>query len=190
MAKKKVYIPKVKKSELKVTGKLPLRENEQELFCVLYTSNTTPRFFAHGQNCYAEAYGHQARIDEIAVLIAGLSKDRKKKSVLQLEAEKKKIEAACRSNASRLLATPNIRKRCAHLFDSFIKYEAMDREQVYVALQRNDLASKIRAIELYKKERGHFIDAEKKSTAAPAKVEITYKWKDPLPRVKPVEKKK
>lgn len=181
---RKPYIPAMPKSELKQTGKLPLRDNEQELFCVLYTSNTTPRFFAHGQNCYAEAYGHQARLDEIAALLAG-PKLEDQLSSERLEAEKRKLEAVCRSNASRLLTRPDIRKRCAHLFDSFIKYEVMDREQVYVALQRGDLQSKIRAIELYKKERGHFVDAEKKAAPdKPQKLEVTYRWKDPLPRKK------
>lgn len=174
---------------LVVTGKFPLRDPEQELFCVLYTSNSTPRFFGHGQNCYAEAYGHQRRLDEIAVLlIAPRADDQLPPS--HFEAEKKRIESTCRSVASRLLATPDIKKRCAHLLDSFLKYEIVDREHVKVILQDHEPNAKIRAIELYKKERGHFVDAEKKATAAPQKVEVTYKWKDPLPRAKPPEEKK
>lgn len=185
--KKRTYFPKTRKTELVVSGKLPLLDTKQELFCVLYTSNTTPRFFAHGQNCYAEAYGKQPEIDkceEQSKRLSGGSRAHR-----EALAKKKSLENVCRNGASRLLHQPNIVKRCAHLFDSYIKYEVMDREQVKVALQMFDLPSKIRAIELYKKERGHFAAAEKKAHPEPD-VQTVYVWGEPLPRRDATKEKK
>lgn len=177
--KKRTYFTKSRKTDIVVSGKLPLRDTQQELFCVLYTSNTTPRFFGHGQNCYAEAYGRQAEIDKCEEQSRRLSG--RSRAQREAVAKKKSVENYCRTAASRLLHQPNIVKRCAHLFDSYIKYEVMDREQVKVALQMYDLPSKIRAIELYKKERGHFAAAEKKSQPEPS-VQKVYVWGEPLPR--------
>ncbi len=129
-------------------GKTPLPDPKQELFCVLYTSNTTPRFFGHGQFCYAYAYDYQKKIDEIEALLVGGAKDRKKKSKLDLEAEKKRLLATCASSGARLLISDKIKLRCNYLMDSLFTEEIMDRELVYVLQQRRDLQSKVRAWEL------------------------------------------
>lgn len=127
-------------------GKTSLRDPEQELFCVLWTSNQTPRYFGHGQHSYAFAYGHQKRIDEIVALIKGPAKDRKKKSIKELEAEIKRIEATCRSCSTKLLIKADIKARCNFLMDQLAAHVIVDRELLYVIEQRHDLPSKVQAI--------------------------------------------
>lgn len=126
-------------------GSTPLPDVKQELFCILYTSNSTPAFFGHNQNCYAFAYGHKDRIDEIEALIVGPAKDRKKISVKALEAEKKRKLHMCAAAGTRLLIRDDISKRCNFLMDSLFTEEIMDRELVYVLQQRRDLPSKMTA---------------------------------------------
>ncbi len=183
----------------KESGKEPLKDVQQELFCVLYTSNSTPRFFGHGQNCYAEAYGHQPLVDALELAkdtprgqrtksmpeqykkILGKSPD--EMTTNQLDARRKSTLNTCRSLASRLLTNDNIKARCAHLLDSFLSNEVMDRELAFVAVQRNDLASKVMAIR-------HYNEIRKRVTKDPdgpaQKVEVEFKWQDPEPR-KPVK---
>lgn len=124
-------------------GKTPLPDPKQELFCVLYTSNTTPRFFGHGQFSYAFAYDYQKKIDEIDALLVGSAKARGKKTKPMLEMEKKKILNVCGSSATRLLINVRISARCNFLMDSLFTDEIMDRELVYVLQQRRDLPSKM-----------------------------------------------
>lgn len=140
-----MFKPKKKPKPVKPVydGSIPLPDVKQELFCTIYTCNTTPRFFGHGQFSYAFAYGHQQRIDDIEALIAGPAKDRKKKSILELESEKKKILAMCGAHGSRLLISEKVRLRCNYLMDKMFTDEIMDRELVYVLQQRRDLPSKM-----------------------------------------------
>lgn len=126
-------------------GKTPLHDPKQELFCVLYTSNTTPAYFGHGQACYAFAYGFQERINEIEALLVGPTKDRKGVSLKALQAEKKRKWHVCAVNATRLLTRADISTRCNYLMDSLFTDEIMDRELVWTLQQRRDLASKMTA---------------------------------------------
>lgn len=144
---------KAPKEAVVYDGSTPLTDSKQEFFCVLYTSNTTPRFFGHGQNSYAFAYGHQDRIDKLQVElpITSTTKGRGKKAKAYSAYNKalsdiKRIEATCRSNSYRLLIKDDIKARCNFLMDELAAYTIIDRELLYVIEQRHDLQSKVQAI--------------------------------------------
>lgn len=150
---------------LEYDGSTRLPDLKQELFCELYTSNTTPRFFGHGQNCYTFAYGFQDKLDELKVKIIGADTRRgrgKKRKVITayelVEREIQKIEAVCRSSGARLLTYVNISARCNFLMDKLIDNKIVDRELAFVIQQRNDLSSKTQAIVHYDKKKGRFVE--------------------------------
>lgn len=170
-------------------GKWPFLDEGKELFCLYYTSNTTPRFFRHGQNCYAMAYGHQSKLDAIEEDLELPTKRRtfkdSRKRILttaELESEKKRILNTCRSLASRMLHQKDIAERIEHLFDSLIKNEVIDRRLVQIGMQDNDLAPAVAALKELNTVKGRHKDQGGDGDTSPQKVEITYKWKDPLPR--------
>lgn len=146
-------------------GKTPMPDPRQELFCVLFTTNTLPNFWAHGQNSYSFAYGHDTRIEAIQIEIDGLvrlstvSKSKRKgKSIAQIgreiqekESNIESIRRGCRASAPRLLADASIKIRCGHLLDQLAVHMIVDRELVYLIQQRQDLTVKVRAIEHHDK---------------------------------------
>lgn len=148
-------------------GSIPLPDVKQELFCELYTSNMTPRFFGSGQECYAYAYGHQSRIDEIDALLIGPARERKGHSIVALKAEQKRKRHISSSAGARLLTTVDIKARCNYLMDQLFNDEIMDRELMYTLQQRHDLGSKMVAW-------GH---AAKLRNRIRDKVDVTHEFK-------------
>lgn len=122
---------------------------EQELFCQLYVGNHDRDLFGHGTKCYMQAYGHNQRIEEMQDQIHVLEQERERgytAEVKSLESDIKRAEKSARSRASQLLALVSIRGRIDELMDSMISEEFYDREMLYVATQRFDLASKVAAM--------------------------------------------
>lgn len=145
-------VAKKAKAEVEYDGKTPLADAKQELFCVLYTSHMTPRYFGHGQHSYAFAYGYQKKIDEIQEVLplkshnTGRGRKKKASQYSLAEVDIKKMENVCRSAGARLLLNVNIRARCNHLMDQLASHLIVDRELLYVINQRHDLPSKVQAI--------------------------------------------
>lgn len=154
--------PKVKPE---YDGKTPLMDAQQELFCILFTTNTLPNFWGNGQNSYAFAYGHDKRIEDIdeeilsiKELMTGKKSKRKGKSLASLAREieekglqKRRILKVCRSAAPRLLSSVSVKVRCGYLLDQLTSFSIVDRELVYVIQQRDNLDVKMRGIEHHDK---------------------------------------
>lgn len=146
-------------------GSTPLPNVREELFCELYTSNTTPSFFGHGQNCYIFAYGYQEKLDKLETEVIGADSRRgrgvKRKKLTELdtkEREIKRIKGLCRTQGSFLLTKPHILARTNHLMDQLINDKIVDRELAFVIQQRYDLSSKTSAIQHFDKKRGRLIE--------------------------------
>lgn len=170
MARRTNRVRKAKQTTLpglEYDGSTRLPDLKQELFCELYTSNSTPRFFGHGQNCYTFAYGFQERIDELQVEVIGADTRRgrgKSRKTLtaydKIEREIKKLETTCRTSAARLLTYGNISARCNYLMDKLIEDKIVDRELAFVIQQRHDLPSKTSAIVHYDKKKGRLVERQ------------------------------
>lgn len=141
-------------------GTQTLDDPRQEMFCVVYTTNTLARYWGHGQNSYEFAYGYTQKIEDVNDIISGIrrmmaapKKERGGKSIAELEREIEihrdtimKMERVCRVSASRLLTRVYIKKRVAHLLDQLAAHTIVDRELLYLIQQRDDNDVKIRAI--------------------------------------------
>lgn len=146
-------------------GSTSLPNVRQELFCQLYASNSTPRFFGNGVQCYIFAYAYEEKLGQLKIDLIGAPnttlKKLKNSIPTKYEAIKKKIlsiQNTCRAEASRLLTEPNILARCNFLMDQLISDKVVDRELAYVIQQRDDLSSKTSAITHYDKKRGRLIE--------------------------------
>lgn len=139
------------KNKEEYDGKISLENPQQELFCILYTTNTLPVFWGNGQNCYAFSYGYDKKIDDIKTLLDGPAKNRKGKSKASLQDQIKKHQRVCASGATTLLINPDVKLRCGHLLDNLATHSIVDRELLYVIQQRKDLDIKVRAIEHHDK---------------------------------------
>lgn len=146
-------VVKRKPPVIEYDGKTPLPDPKQELFCVLYTSNSTPKFFGNGKWSYAFAYGYQEGLNKlqenlpIASTLKGKGKSKKKFSdYSKAEAEIKRIENVCAACATRLLINANVKLRCNYLMDQLAAHTIVDRELLFVIEQRHDLQSKVQAI--------------------------------------------
>lgn len=142
-------------------GTTPLPDPKQELFCTIFTTNTLPNFWGHGQHSYSFAYGHDQRVEEIqdqidklVNLTAKPKKERKGKAIAQIEREINNLQnniisinRSCRAAAPRLLATVSIKARCGHLLDQLAIHQIVDRELVYLIQQREDNHAKMAAIQ-------------------------------------------
>lgn len=145
-------------------GSTPLPNNKQELFCVLYASNTTPRFFGNGKNAYAFAYGYQEELDALMVSSIGADtrtgrgKKRHLSELTKAQRSLQKINSSCQASASRLLLDANVLTRCNYLMDQLASDQIVDRELVFVIQQRGDLSSKVQAITHYDKKKGRLVE--------------------------------
>lgn len=145
-------------------GSTALPNLKQELFCVLYASNTTPRFFGNGKNAYAFAYGYQEKMNALEVGMIGADTRtgraaKKKLSILsQAERSLKKMEHTCQTAASRLLLDDVVLTRCNYLMDQLASDKIVDRELVFVIQQRYELSSKVQAIVHYDKKKGRLVE--------------------------------
>lgn len=145
-------------------AKVPLDDPKQELFCVIFTSNTLPKFWGNGQNSYEFAYGYTDKIDAVEDEIRELNKilllpkKKRKKTIAQIvrEVEDKneqirKMHQTCRSASSRLLTNVHIKERNGHFLDTLSVNLIVDRELTYLIQQREDNGAKMNAIEHYNK---------------------------------------
>ncbi len=150
--------------EIVYDGSTPLPDVKQELFCELYTSNSTPKFFGHGQNCYAFAYGYWDKLDKLeadmvtADTRTGRGKKKKTSEFSKLQKQKIQMEGVCRTNGARLLTKAHIITRSNFLMDVLINDKIVDRELAFVIQQRYDLSSKTSAIQHFDKKRGRLIE--------------------------------
>lgn len=183
-----------------VPGSKPLKDPKRELFCYLISSNSGRQFFGNAQNCYAEVYGKQDRLDEIAVELKGMTTNRysrlkeedeedddfwlddpkKEKTRKELLGEAEKIKRVCRTLGSRLLTKVDVKARCGFLLDSYISHQTVDRERAKVIVQDHDLQSKMRGIESYDKLYKRITPGD--DDAPHQKVEVSFSWEDPEPR--------
>lgn len=129
-------------------GSKPLPDSKQELFCELFTTNTLPAFWSHGQNCYAFAYNHYKRIDQLNEMMIGPAKARtgKFKTAAACLKEVKRIENVCKSSAARLLTRVDIKARCGVLLDNLAAHLIVDRELLWTIQQRRNPEAKVAAI--------------------------------------------
>jgi hypothetical protein len=141
-------------------GSTPLRDPQQELFCIIFSSNTLPKYWGNGQNSYAFAYGHSEKIDKIEEEVDALQeliglpkKQRKGKSIAELErainSKRFKIQSiyrACAASAARLLVRGNIKIRCGALLDKLATHVIVDRELTWLIQQRDNVDIKLGAI--------------------------------------------
>lgn len=129
-------------------GKTPLPDSKQELFCELFTTNTLPIFWSHGQNSYSFAYNHYKRIEELQSLEIGPASARKGKfkTVVACRAEIKRIENVCKSCATKLLTRADIKARCGFLLDTLASHIIVDRELLWTIQQRKHPDAKVAAI--------------------------------------------
>lgn len=94
---------------------------KQELFCQLYAIHID--YLWNGTQAYAEAYWYN--LSDI------------------------KQNKICQASASRMLRNVKVLERLRKLQDDFLSDEMIDKELAFVALQRADLWSKMRAISEY-----------------------------------------
>lgn len=159
-------------------GSTPLSSAQQEFFCVLFTTNTLPFFWGHGQHSYSFAYGHDDRVekiqDEIDELNLRTKKGREKSKELHKAIES--IHRSCRAAAPRLLASVSVKLRCGYLMDQLASHLIVDRELLYTIQQRDDLEVKMRAIEHHDKRVGRIrekVDTKREFTAIDSIVFVT-----------------
>lgn len=140
------------KTPKKKTAKKIVKKNlspEQELFCQLYVGNHNRDLFGNATRCYMEAYGFNERIAEIRDEVVRVTETGGRgytSELRHLEAKIKSIEGSAKTAGNRLLTIIHIRSRIDGLMDSMITEEFYDREMLYVAGQRFDLASKVAAM--------------------------------------------
>lgn len=152
-------------------GTKPLPDPRQEMFCIVYTTNTLPNFWANGQNSYEFAYGFTQKIEDIQKNTAELrelmklDKKKRKKPLAQIDREisanHKEIERlhnVASASASRSLLSESIKKRCGALLDALALHTIVDRELVYLIQQRNDNHVKIEAIKHHDKREKRILD--------------------------------
>ena len=76
------------------------------------------------------------------------------------------------TNASRMLRNAKVSDRVNQLLDELIDEKIVDRELMYVILQRKDLSAKVSAIREYNKLRGRVSDKNK------LEGEFVFRWDD------------
>lgn len=152
-------------TEVGYTGDTPLPDPKWELFCMVYTTNTMREYWAHAQNSYLLAWGREPeihkledQIDHCRTLMGGKKRDRRGKSIAELEREIvalnskiKSITRAAASCASDMLTKPHVKARVAYLLDKLATNLIVDRELTYMIQQRDNLDIKMSAIEHYNK---------------------------------------
>ncbi len=155
--KRENYVRQIEKN---FDASKPLDDIRYELFCIVYTTNTLPRYWAHGSNSYEFAFGYTAvidhvneEIDALMTLQASPKKERGGKSLASikrsLQKKNKEIESmrkSCAGAGSRLLIKKAVRLRINHLVDELAQNITTDRELTYMIMQREDLGAKMAAI--------------------------------------------
>lgn len=124
---------------------------KQELFCQLYSTNMD--YYGNWTQAYAMAYDKDL-------------KDKWENKASQVW-------------ASRMLRNDKVLSRIRELQNSFLSDEMIDKELSFVALQRDDLGAKMRAINEYNKLKQRITD----------KSEIEFKY-DPLEYFEEINKRK
>lgn len=158
--------PQLVLSGMEYDGSTALPNVRQELFCKLYASNTTPRFFGNGKQCYIFAYGHQERYDKLKAAAIGADtrtgrgQKRHVSAASKISREMESIDGSCRTEAARILTYPDVLARCNFLMDELCADKIVDRELVYVIQQRHELSSKVQAIIHYDKKKGRIIEKQ------------------------------
>jgi hypothetical protein len=145
-AKKKT----TKKKATKTDGSTKLTNPNHEVFARLY-GGANSEYFGNGKRSYLLAYGYLERLDNL---------DNQKTEAKPGSEEYKEARRAINSiystaevNASKLLGNTKVAKRINYLMDQALDELEMDRELAFVARQRKDLSSKVRAIAEYNKVR-------------------------------------
>lgn len=141
-----------KKTKKKTTKKAPgserLKNVNHEVFARLYGGKNS-QFFGNAKQCYLLAYGYRDRLDE-----AEAKRNNAKygsPDYNEAKNEIRKIQTTCESNGSTLLRNPKVEARINFLLEEMAEDLELDRERAFVARQRVDLNSKIRAIESFDK---------------------------------------
>ncbi len=152
---------KNKNRVVKISGESVLRNPKHELFCWVYAGYHNSRLFGNGTRSYMQAYGYNARIDEINQKIEKMraskgSKQSGQETIAFLEGKIKSIEHVANTEGNSLLTRQDIRNRVDYLLAQYIDNDHSDRELQFVILQRYDLQSKVAAIREFNrlKDRG------------------------------------
>lgn len=141
-----------KTKDKKKPGEATLKNPKHELFAHLYAGYKNQSLFGNGTQCYAFAYGYSEKILKNNETIEELISSRKPGYTVKekaLKAANRRMLNVASVEATRLLANPKILERLNVLLDSVFNDADMDRELVFVAMQRKDLNSKVAAIREY-----------------------------------------
>lgn len=151
-----------------IPGSVKLKNPKWEVFCQAYAGANSASF-GNGTQCYKIAFDKLEESDRL--------KDIKRRSeygtpeyndaALALN----RLDSLCSTCSADLLRKLEIEKRTGYLLDQCLSDLQMDRERAYVARQREDLSSKIRAIESFDKVR-------KRVSGGDFSGEIVIKWAD------------
>lgn len=163
MAKKKELLP----------GEAKIKNEKQELFCIIYAGVASGYYFGNATRCYMHAYGFEERMaeldEEIDETFESGDVDTKNER-RRLKSEKKSIERTCQANGARLLSNAIVSRRVAFLLDRYLSDDYADREMAYVIGQRDDLMSKVAAYREVAKVK------ERIRGAGALSGEFTFKW--------------
>lgn len=153
-------VKKKKKKKAPQKGKVNKLTPRDELFCRLYTQNSS--LFGNGTKCYAQAFDYdlESMSREAVYEEGGNDEDE------EFPAQRKKIQDSeydrsckiCGVQASKLLANARINDRINELLLQMFTENMADREMSYVMLQREDLGAKMAATREFNKLKGRIID--------------------------------
>lgn len=185
----KKTVKKEKKEPVKYNGSTPLKDKQQETFAALYTT-AGQYYFGNATTSYAQAYGKQARVDEIEALLETASNmhetdedgdriDDGPTEAEELRAEKKRIMAVCATQGWYLLRKPDILKRTQYYLRMYLSEEAVDARRAFLINQDRDLRASESALANYDKVAGRI---KAKDGEKPDKVLVEFSWLDPEPR--------
>jgi hypothetical protein len=166
MPKKKKTTKKATKKKV-VPGSKKLTNANWEIFARLYGGENS-EYFGNAKRSYMLAYGYVEKAAELkdAKREADYGSDEYNEAARALS----RIEANAESSSSDLLRKPKVAQRINWYLDQGLDDVAMDRELAFVARQRKDLSSKVRAISEFNKVR--------ERTKGGVVGELIVKWED------------
>lgn len=154
--------PRKKKSVLEIQWNPDKKlTDKEELFCRYYVLNAATRMNA--TQAYNLAYDKKLEQQSREDTVYGTrpSKDGEgMEKYVEKPSSYDRVNNVCRSEASKLLAKPNIEKRKYELLNELMTNEFVDGELAKVIQQDQDRPSKIRAINEYNKLGGRILTKE------------------------------
>lgn len=130
---------------------------QQELFCQYYVKTVETR--GNGLQSYNLAYDKRLEEQSKDDAVYDIDKETGKRTIVETSTYFK-VENICKSEASNLLAKPNVSKRVTELLNEMLTDEIVDGELAKVVLQDGQLKPKVSAIQEYNKLRQRIVDRQ------------------------------